>query len=359
MAMDLNDLDVLDDDDFTSQTSTMQTSESGNDQEDDVYDDTHDENENEDEDEQDDSNESALTRYLKTMGISNPEKIKFENEKGDIEEVNWDSLSEDEKFNILSTEQDNSELDLDDAEIDLINRIRLSNMSVNDFVRSIHQQGVNQAKQAYEQQQQVDYNYTVDDLSDEELYVLDLQARIEDISDEEIEEALDRAKSNETLFAKEIAGLREDYKRLEDERNLKEQALIQQQQEEQFAVFSNNIIDGINSFTNVGSLDIDLNDDDKNQLYQFITGVDSSGVNYFARALSDPETVVKTAWFAMHGEDVINSIEDYYKQQIAQVAKYNYEKGLKERKSQKVVVTKKGQHTKTMSNNVKSINDLD
>lgn len=360
MAMDLNDLDVLDDDDFTSQEPTVQTSQD-DDYEDDVYT-TQNQNENEDEDEQDeqnDSSESALNRYLKTMGISDPEKIKFENQDGSIEEVNWDSLSEDEKFNILSTEQDNSELDLDDAEIDLINRIRLSNMSVNDFVRSIHQQGVNQAKQAYEQQQQADYNYTVDDLSDEELYVLDLQARIEDISDEEIEEALDRAKSNETLFAKEVAGLREDYKRLEDERNLREQALIQQQQQEQFAQFSNSIIDGINSFTNVGSLDIDLNDDDKNTLYQFITGVDSSGINYFAKALSDPETIVKTAWFAMHGEDVINSIEDYYKQQIAQVAKYNYEKGLKERKSQKVVVTKKGQHTKTMSNNVKSIDDLD
>jgi hypothetical protein len=64
-------------------------------------------------------------------------------------------------------------------------------------------------------------------LSDEELYVLDLQARIEDISDDEIQEALDRAKSNETLFQKEVAGLREDYKRLEDERNLREQALIE------------------------------------------------------------------------------------------------------------------------------------
>jgi hypothetical protein len=48
-------------------------------------------------------------------------------------------------------------------------------------------------------------------------------------------------------------------------------------------------------------------------LYQFITGFDNTGVNYFAKALSDPETVVKTAWFALHGEDVINSIEDYYK----------------------------------------------
>jgi hypothetical protein len=61
-------------------------------------------------------------------------------------------------------------------------------------------------------------------------------------------------------------------------------------------------------------LDIDLTDEDKNLLYTFITGTDSAGVNHFAKALSDPETIIKTAWFAMHGEDVINSIEDYYKQ---------------------------------------------
>ena len=358
MAMNLDDLDVLDDDDFSVSDSSNTMQSTPEVQEDDNDSDVQDEHTSEEDDESSEDN-SALGRYLRSIGISNPDKIKFEGEDGNIEEVNWDSLSEDEKFNILSTDQDDPELDLDDAEIDLINRIRLSKMSVDDFVNSIHQQGVKAAQQAYAQQQQQEYTYTVDDLSDEELYVLDLQARIEDISDEEIEEALDRARSNETLFAKEVAGLREDYKRLEDERNLKEQALIQQQQEEQFAVFSNNIIDGINSFTNVGSLDIELNDDDKNQLYQFITGVDSSGVNYFARALSDPETVVKTAWFAMHGEDVINSIEDYYKQQIAQVAKYNYEKGLTERKTQKVVVSKKSQQSKNVNKVVKSIDDLD
>lgn len=358
MAMNLDDLDVLDDDDFSVSDSSNTMQSTPEVQEDDNDSDVQDEHTSEEDDESSEDN-SALGRYLRSIGISNPDKIKFEGEDGNIEEVNWDSLSEDEKFNILSTDQDDPELDLDDAEIDLINRIRLSKMSVDDFVNSIHQQGVKAAQQAYAQQQQQEYTYTVDDLSDEELYVLDLQARIEDISDEEIEEALDRARSNETLFAKEVAGLREDYKRLEDERNLKEQALIQQQQEEQFAVFSNNIIDGINSFTNVGSLDIELNDDDKNQLYQFITGVDSSGVNYFARALSDPETVVKTAWFAMHGEDVINSIEDYYKQQIAQVAKYNYEKGLNERKTQKVVVSKKSQQSKNVNKVVKSIDDLD
>jgi hypothetical protein len=56
--------------------------------------------------------------------------------------------------------------------------------------------------------------------------VLDLQARIgqDKITEEELQEALDRAKSNEALFAKEIAGLRDEYHRLEDEKNQKDAA---------------------------------------------------------------------------------------------------------------------------------------
>jgi len=91
-----------------------------------------------------------------------------------IEELDWNSLSEDEKFNILNTGTDNSELDLDDTEIDLINRIRLSNMSVDDFIKSVKHQAATEAYNEYVKKQQEEYTYTVDDLSDEELYVLDL-----------------------------------------------------------------------------------------------------------------------------------------------------------------------------------------
>lgn len=359
MAMDLDDLDVLDDDDFIHQepVQVQPTEPQSIDDDDDDDLPTGDSDVTPVNDSNEDVVDNALERYLKTKGITDLSKIKFQGEDDVIEELDWNSLSEDEKFNILNTGTDNSELDLDDTEIDLINRIRLSNMSVDDFIKSVKHQAATEAYNEYAKKQQEEYTYTVDDLSDEELYVLDLQARIEDISDEEIQEALDRAKSNETLFAKEIAGLREDYKRLEDERNLREQAIAEQQQKEQFEQFSNGIINGINSFNSIGSLDVDLTDDDKNALYTFITGTDSTGVNYFAKALSDPETVVKTAWFAMHGEDVINSIEDYYKQQITQVAKYNYEKGLNERKQQKVVVAKKSQPKTTKV--VKSIHDLD
>jgi hypothetical protein len=70
-----------------------------------------------------------------------------------IEELDWNSLSEDEKFNILNTGTDNSELDLDDTEIDLINRIRLSNMSVDDFIKSVKHQAATEAYNEYVKKQ--------------------------------------------------------------------------------------------------------------------------------------------------------------------------------------------------------------
>jgi hypothetical protein len=38
-----------------------------------------------------------------------------------------------------------------------------------------------------------------------------------DVTDEEAQEALERAKSNETLFSKQIQAIRNEYKAIEDE----------------------------------------------------------------------------------------------------------------------------------------------
>jgi hypothetical protein len=40
---------------------------------------------------------------LKTRGIDDPSKIKFEGDDGGIEERDWNSLSKEEKINILNT----------------------------------------------------------------------------------------------------------------------------------------------------------------------------------------------------------------------------------------------------------------
>jgi hypothetical protein len=59
--------------------------------------------------------------------------------------------------------------------------------------------------------------YEVDSMSDDELFCLDLLDKVgsENISDEELQQALDNAKANESLYSKQVASLRVYYKDLE------------------------------------------------------------------------------------------------------------------------------------------------
>ena len=62
-----------------------------------------------------------LTKELLTLqGISDINKIKFEDESGAVVEKSWDTLSNSEKLMILSHQED-PDTSLDDAEIELIN----------------------------------------------------------------------------------------------------------------------------------------------------------------------------------------------------------------------------------------------
>ena len=56
--------------------------------------------------------------------------------------------------------------------------------------------------------------YEVDNMSDDELFCCDLLDKIgsENISDEELQQALDNAKANESLYNKQVASLRVYYK---------------------------------------------------------------------------------------------------------------------------------------------------
>jgi hypothetical protein len=80
---------------------------------------------------------------LKTRGIDDVSKIKFEDENGQIEERSWDSLSREEKFNILNTPleipQENRVIDnnneLSEEEIQLINEIRQTNLTPSQYVQ--------------------------------------------------------------------------------------------------------------------------------------------------------------------------------------------------------------------------------
>ena len=91
---------------------------------------------------------------------------------------------------------------------------------------------------------------------------------------------------------------------------------------------------------------------------QFILGQDAAGVSNLGKALNDPETLVKVAWFALKGADAIDSITDYFKNEITRVRESYYQKGLEDaggKKSKPRVVNTKQQEQKKYV----SIDDLD
>jgi uncharacterized membrane protein len=127
---------------------------------------------------------------LRLRGISNPDKIKFEDENGAVIERSWNTLTKEEQLNILSGNEP-EETQLDDDEIDLLNAIRSSGMNVVEYLSSLQQNiPVSTPK------------YKIDELSDDDLYVLDILEKVggDNITDEELTEALAAAKTNEKLF---------------------------------------------------------------------------------------------------------------------------------------------------------------
>ena len=109
-----------------------------------------------------------LTSLLKSRGIEDKSKIKFATEEGDIEEVDWDSLSNEDKLNILSSSESTPENGLDESEIQLINAIRNSGMSPSEYLQFIGNGEVERYIQNSQEPQ-----YEIDAYSDDELFLMD------------------------------------------------------------------------------------------------------------------------------------------------------------------------------------------
>lgn len=276
---------------------------------------------------QNDSDEEFLLDFLKSKGIDDPSRIKFEDESGNIQERNWNDLSRDEQINILNTpletahQQAPQDLGLTDEEIQLLNTIRQANMTPSQYISQF--------------QQPAEPTYRVDDLSDDELYLLDLESRVGELTDDEAAQALSTAKQNESFYQKQVEGIRKEYKEREDYISQQEQADIEQQQQEAFAQYQNQVVNAIDSFNSIGNLDLNFEDADKEELAEFMLSQDESGNNYLYQALQDPQTLVKAAWFILNGDEAFDNITDYFKNQIKLVSENQYKKGFEEGKKGK------------------------
>ena len=117
------------------------------------------------------------------------------------------------------------------------------------------------------------------------------------------------------------------------------------------------IINAIDNQNDIAGI-FELEDDDKQNIAYSILGQDQAGISLLGKALNDPDTLVKMMWFALRGEEAIDSLNEYYKDQISKARQSGYQRGLEDAKSGNSgsrVVHK----TKLQNKQYKTIDDLD
>lgn len=294
MSMDNNFDDTMFDDDEFSESSTTQKEDTSSQE-------TPPEGDNEDD---------LTTEVLKLKGIEDPNKISFQDDSGAIVTRSWDSLSREEQINILGgvkEQQDQPDNELNEDEMHLINTIRNSGMDVNSYLKTLTPQ-VNQPQQTN----------VIETMSDEDLYAFDILNKVgsDNITDEELDQALESAKANEALFKKTVDGLRASYNKQyeEEQANIaNQQQAAQQQKYQAFASAINNQID---VFDNFAGQEVQLSNEDKDNLSEFMTSIDENGISPLGYALQNPAILTKAAFWLLN-EDSISAelqkqIQDAY-----------------------------------------------
>lgn len=249
--------------------------------------------------------EDYLTQLLKSRGVDR-ERVRIENEEGEIEEWKFDDLDDETKFGILNQSNDM----LSDDEINTVNYLRQNRMNLQDLIEYQRQQAI---KEYLEQNSTP--QYTVDQVSDDDLFRFELQDQMPDLTDEEIEDQLNRAKENESFFQKKVAALRKEYKELEDKQIKANEEQAAAEKEEQFNQLAQSLVSVARDTEEMNGMLLD--DQDKEDVLSFLLDRDANGQSEFYKLFSDPKALFKMAWTMLKGDQAYEAYTQYFTNEIA------------------------------------------
>lgn len=252
-----------------------------------------------------------ISMLLESKGIDRS-KIQIVDEEGNPTEVSFDSLSNQDKFDILNY-QDDPVLPAD-HEIQTLNFLRQNNMTLQDFAEWQRQEAI----QEYLAQQA--QTSDIDSYSDEEIVAYDYIKRFgESMSDEEIDAEIERLKADPEAFAKRVSLLRNAFK-AEEEAQAKlyqdEEAAKHAENEKMFVDTYHQAMAGIESIQNT-----ELDDNDRDELLRFVLEKDQANRTGLSKAMDNPENVLKMAWYLLHGEERVDAMIDYFQKEISKRSK--------------------------------------
>lgn len=263
-------------------------------------------------------NELFLARYGVQGGI-----IEYE----DGQTAKFSDLDAAEQDEILSSLVDGSvpnieeKYNLDGGEIDLLNTIRESDQSAEDFINNLVDYRV-QTVMAQKESLSTDYT----NLSDDAMFVKHLRDTHPDFTDEQIAADLAVAKDMST-YGDTIGVVREGY-------------IAKQQQEETLSAGEDNfqfqqeleaqrqeIVTDVEALTDIAGARV--SDDMKEYLLHDIMELnDNKDPLLMETVFSSPENMFKVNWFLNYGEDYITGLNTYWKGEVSKARKAGYDSSI-------------------------------
>lgn len=343
-VLDASAIDNLDDYELTGEVSESDSSPQVN-QSDDASDYEDSEQDDYDESEQD-ADDAFTEEVLRLKGISDPDRIKFEDESGAIVERSWNDLSTNEKLSVLTLDED-ANTDLEPDEINFINMLRKNNLTPEQYVQALQSNIIQNV------QDNQPMSFQVDNLADDELFALDLIEKLgeDNVTDEELQDAIEQAKLNPELYDKQVNALREHYKNLENQQVYEAQQMQAAQQEQNYRDFSENVLNQIEGIGSIAGYEVDLDVDDKNDLANYILTRDNTGLTDFYKDLQNPQALTTAAFWMLKGPEIMDSLQ----QQIQEAYRRGYAVGSRGNYSRpQVVVTPRNNTTSSQTDDAEA-----
>lgn len=249
----------------------------------------------------------TFTAFLASKGVRDGKTLVYEGDEG-LEEIDFNSLDREEQLNVLN---ELTKPNLSDSEIAAVNYLRENKSTLKQVVEHFQKKAV---EEYIAQNGPVEKQYSVDDYSDDELYIAELKSKYPDMSDEEIQSDLELAKTNEELFKKKTDVIRNNYKALEDKAIEDER----QAKENQYNDFKQTITNHLDEFNEI-SLDyhddksdsLEIEASEKEAIFKYILERDEEGATKLFKDLNDPKVLVDLAWYRLFGKDAISGISQY------------------------------------------------
>lgn len=305
-----------------------------------------------------------ITKYLNEYGIADPSKLQFEDEDGKIVEKNFNDLTDEEKLNVFKELADPG---FTDYEKQVVDYLRKNNATLDDVIQYYQQKAVEDYLN--QNPDQVRHRtYSIDDYTDDELYLADLKNKYPDFTDEELTSKLESAKLNEELFGKEVDAIRTSLKQQEDD-EIKHQEEIEAQS---YQELQNNLQAAMADFTEIlldpedksqDAMSLQIEDADRVVMLRYLLERDKDGKSQLVKDLEDPKALIELAYYRTRERDNLTGLTRYWKSVLAneRKEKANLQRELdkyKNKENNSSVVTQPKPRNQKPSTKAKTVFDI-